>query len=263
MLFAKRRFIRLWIPAIVAQVIYFYVSVVFLNQTHSFPQMLASLPLVNGGLPGPIGSVLIFPVVWTLWYEARYSVVLFICKLCHVKPHVRLTVGILIAVSYCFYGHFFDSYMYNVDLANLLVGNAFISVGGIFWHAYNGISLPRYFYSLVIFAYFFQVQYPLIGPFNFSDRTLGIALFGFTLCLFLERTNKRPSNILTNLGKYSYSIYLAHFIFGVQAYILFLPHLGITFSISLATITCIGGVFLFYKFIENPSLVFISKIKIR
>lgn len=259
-IFAKRRLLRLWIPAIAAQLIFFFTGVFFLERSYTFVQLLSSLPLVNGGFPGIIGGTLLLPVVWTLFYEARYAVVLFICKFLGVRPQTRLLVGVLIALSYSLIGQLFESNLYSLELANILLGHAFISIGGIFWHLYNSVRFPKVFYFLLFVSYYFFVRYSLEGPFNFSERSMGLALFLFVLCLFLEHKEYSPSSFFSKIGKYSYSIYLAHFIFGVQVYIILLPIFNTTKSILASTVFCLIGVSLFHAFVEKPVLRLIARI---
>jgi peptidoglycan/LPS O-acetylase OafA/YrhL len=259
-IFAKRRLLRLWIPAIVAQLIFFFVGVLFLERPYTFVQLISSLPLINGGLPGMIGGTLLLPVVWTLFYEARYAVVLFICKFLGVRPQTRLLLGILIAFSYSLMGQLFVSNLYSLELANILLGHAFISIGGIFWHLYNSKMFSKKFFFLLFISYYFFVRYSLEGPFNFSERSMGLALFLFILCLFLEHKEFATPRFLSSMGKYSYSIYLVHFIFGVQVYVFLLPILNVPLSILVSTVSCLVGVSLFHVFVEKPVLKLITKI---
>jgi peptidoglycan/LPS O-acetylase OafA/YrhL len=258
--FAKRRLLRIWLPAAVAQIIFFIFGVFLLESPYKLHQLLTSLPLVNGGLPGIIGTTAVFPVIWTLWYEARYVVVLFLCQSFRVKPQTRLLAGVLIAFCYSLSGQLFEYDFFSNELANVLVGHAFISIGGIFWHLYREASLSRVLCFSLLVTYFFLARFPLDGPFNLSDRTIGLALFLFTLCLYLESTDRIPSKYISNLGKYTFSIYLVHFTSGVQVYIFLVPNFGIFISILLSFISCILGVIVFYIYVEKPILKWIAKI---
>ncbi len=262
--FIIRRVIRIYIPSTAAYLIFLF-CLSFrgaLNEDIELWRFILDITLINGGLPWGIGGPWILGVLWTLWFEIRYYLSVATLKYFRLTfQHRFLTLCILsIAMSAL---DTFGLLAMPPQIQTAAYANVFIGFGSLVYRFHVRQSQLTLLFAFVVATLFASI----FGEVEFFF-TRNLTPFWMSISIFIVSVNApeakgRLSKLLGILGKYSYSLYLTHSIFGVIVYVQLLEYYSPVPSLIFSLFALIIGVKIFYELFESHSLKIINRRKLK
>jgi peptidoglycan/LPS O-acetylase OafA/YrhL len=283
---ASKRYLRLMLPALASVILAWIYIVLGFSQTHEAYHITLSSALQNEWIMTPRffdaireGMVSIFvigpehhynSVLWTMKYEFIGSFIIFTLALVFGHSNKRWLIYGALAAG--LYNTWYLGFILGMALADMYVNKP---------QLIQKIKQPFFYVLLVIGivlggfpttstdgTFYTWLSLPRLAESENQSLYMSIgALLIVMAVLSIGRLKKfMSSRLLSQLGKYTYSLYLVHqpiiYTVGAGLFVMFTGFMGYNRSVALAVLCTIPVVviatYIFHRFIEIPSISFAS-----
>lgn len=285
---ASKRYLRLMLPALAATVLSYVVLKLNLNSSQSVAMALTHSRGMGDWSFSPSlfeaikqGTYDIFlngksfynPVLWTMMYEFAGSFIVFIVLLVFGKSKYRGLLYLILGMLTC--GTWYFGFILGMALADTYI-NRNLQVRINSWRSalllLAGLLLGGYPFGVVKGTIYEYIHLPLIGedntPFYIS---LGAVMVVTSILTWPRLSSFFAKEPISRLGKYTYSLYLTHYLIlmtvGLTVFVKLVHHFGLNKSVLVTmviTLPVIAGVaWLFERYVDTPAIRFsryVSKI---
>lgn len=235
--------------------------------TVSKPHLTTPLAIGHLLMIGVFGMGDINPVVWSLVYEMRISILFPLILLAVTRYGFKAIAGfVCLSVLYWLRYGGLDWKWPATATANLLETlhySTFFAMGA--WLAINRQAVLRkvasvgrigtcvlWIAGLALFAYSFD------GSFNLGQRALSDLFVGLGSAIIVALSFELPQGRMFRfgkwLGKISYSLYLTHTPILHACLILLFARIGGIATAAIAIVLCLSFAVVFHRFVESPSI---------
>jgi len=218
----------------------------------SFLRYLVNMTMLNGFIN--IGNI--DGVYWTLLYEIKFYILIFILIYTKQIRHIQYYLGIWLLVSIVLLKPFLK-----LDLIFIPDYSAYFIAGSIFYLIYKeGLTPYKLLILLASFALAYtnaiRVLYTKSGWYHlsYSIPEMTALLFAFYLVFFLISLNKTRyirSNFYTFLGDLTYPMYLLHATIGFVIFNHFYQHVNCYVLLIIVSLLIILLAYLIHARIER------------